>query len=382
MGARKRFSLERGSWVLCAFFLICVVPSSSEAPGALARVKDVATIEGIRDNQLVGFGLVVGLRGTGDSSQTVFPAQTLLSVLERMGITVPQTGSRGANNMQVKNMAGVFVVATLPPFSRPGNKLDITVSSAGDARSLEGGILLMTPLYGPDGQVFAEAQGALVLGGYVAAAGGSSRQMNHPTTARIPEGALVERAVALDLKQMHTVTVVLNDADFHTAERMASAIDKVIGSARAHAVDSRRVILETSDNEDVAALLDKVEATEVEVFPRARVVVNERTGTVVIGGRVRLQPVSILHGGLAVNVIATTQVSQPEAFSAGTTQVVQQTSVQAQDRPVNRIDLKEGATVEDLVQELQRTGAGARDVISILQAMKEAGALEAELAVL
>jgi flagellar P-ring protein FlgI len=374
-------SLLAGS-VLFTFLLLFLTPSAAETAGSLARVKDVATIEGIRDNQLVGFGLVVGLRGTGDSSQTVFPAQTLLSVLERMGITVPQTGSRGANNMQVKNMAGVFVVATLPPFSRPGNKVDVTVSSAGDARSLEGGILLMTPLYGPDGQVFAEAQGALVLGGYMAVAGGSSRQMNHPTTARIPEGALVERAVSLDLTQMHTVTVVLNDADFHTAERMASAIDRVMGSPRAHAVDSRRVVLEAGQNEDVAALLDKLESTEVEVFPRARVVVNERTGTVVIGGKVRLQPVSILHGGLSVNVIATTQVSQPEPFSAGTTQVVQQTSVQAQDKPVNRIDLKESATVEDLVQELQRTGAGARDVISILQAMKEAGALEADLQVL
>jgi flagellar P-ring protein precursor FlgI len=348
----------------------------------MARIKDVATIEGIRDNQLVGYGLVVGLRGTGDSSQTVFPAQTLISALERMGITVPQTGSNSASNMQVKNMAGVFVVATLPPFSQPGYKVDVTVSSAGDARSLEGGILLMTPLYGPDGQIFAQAQGALVLGGYMAAAGGNSRQMNHPTTARIPGGALVERPVPFDLKQMHTVTVVLNDADFHTAERMAAAIDRVLGSARAHAADSRRVEIAASQNEDIAALLDKVEAVEVEVFPRARVVVNERTGTVVIGGTVRLQPVSILHGGLSVNVISETRVSQPNALSAGTTQVVQQTTVQAQDKPVNRIDMKEGATVEDLVQELQRTGAGARDVISILQAMKEAGALEADLEVL
>lgn len=382
MTIENQFSgLSRG-WVAFAVLFFAAVSCVPESARPLARVKDVATIEGIRDNQLVGYGLVVGLRGTGDSSQTVFPAQTLLSVLERMGVTVPQTGSNSASNMQVKNMAGVFVVATLPPFSRPGNKLDITVSSAGDARSLEGGILLMTPLYGPDGQIFAEAQGALVLGGYMAAAGGSSRQMNHPTTARIPDGALVERAVSLDLKQMHTVTVVLNDADFHTAERMAAAIDRTIGSARAHAVDSRRVEIETVANEDVAALLDKVESAEVEVDPRARVVVNERTGTVVIGGKVRLQPVSILHGGLAVSVIATTQVSQPAPMSAGTTQVVQQTSVQAQDRPVNRIDLKEGATVEDLVQELQRTGAGARDVISILQAMKEAGALEADLEVL
>ncbi len=354
----------------------------SETPGQRARVKDVASIEGIRDNQLVGYGLVVGLRGTGDSSQTVFPAQTLISALERLGVTVPQTGSNSASNMQVKNMAAVFVVATLPPFSRPGYRVDITASSAGDARSLEGGILLMTPLYGPDGQIYAQAQGALVLGGYMSTAAGNTRQLNHPTTARIPGGALVERPVPFELKQLQTVSVILNDADFHTAERMAAAINQSLGSARAHAVDSRRVELAPHTDEDLPALLDKVEGVEVEVYPRARVVVNERTGTVVIGGMVRLQAVSILHGGLSVNVISQTQVSQPGPLSAGTTQVMQQTSVQAQDKPVNRIDLKEGATVEDLVQELQRIGAGARDVISILQAMKEAGALEADLEVL
>ncbi len=354
----------------------------SETPGQRARVKDVATIEGIRDNQLVGYGLVVGLRGTGDSSQTVFPAQTLISALERMGVTVPQTGSNSASNMQVKNMAAVFVVATLPPFSRPGYRVDITASSAGDARSLEGGILLMTPLYGPDGQIYAQAQGAVVLGGYMSTAAGNTRQLNHPTTARIPGGALVERSVPFELKQMHTVNVILNDADFHTAERLAAAINQTLGSTRAHAVDSRRVEIDAEPDEDVPALLDKVEGVEVEVYPRARVVVNERTGTVVIGGMVRLQPVSILHGGLSVNVISETEVSQPAPLSAGTTLVVKQTLVEAQDKPVNRIELKAGATVEDLVQELQRIGAGARDVISILQAMKEAGALEADLEVL
>jgi flagellar P-ring protein precursor FlgI len=364
--------------------LLLMSPAVTYAASAaqMARIKDVATIEGIRDNQLVGYGLVVGLHATGDSSQTVFPAQTLLSTLERMGITVPQTGANSAANMQVKNMAAVFVVATLPPFSRPGYKVDITVSSAGDARSLEGGILLMTPLYGPDGQIYAQAQGSLVLGGYMASAGGNTKLSNHPTTARIPGGALVERPVPFDLKQMHVVSVLLNDADFHTAERMAASIDKALGVKRAHAVDSRRVEIVAEPDEDIAALLDKVEAVEVDVFPRARVVVNERTGTVVIGGKVRLQPVSILHGGLSVNVITENEISQPNPLSNGTTQVVQQTSVQATDKPVNRIELKEGATVEDLVQELQRTGAGARDVISILQAMKEAGALEADLEVL
>jgi flagellar P-ring protein precursor FlgI len=299
-----------------------------------------------------------------------------------MGITVPQTGSNSASNMQVKNMAGVFVVATLPPFSRPGYKLDVTISSAGDARSLEGGVLLMTPLFGPDGQVYAQAQGSLVLGGYVAASNGNVRQLNHPTTARIPAGALVERAVSLELKELKVISVLLNDADFHTAEHMAGSINQALGSERARAIDSRRVQIATVKDEDPAALLDRVEAVEVEVFPRARVVVNERTGTVVIGGTVRLQPVSILHGGLSVNVISEPRVSQPNALSNGATEVVEQTAVQAQDRPVNRIDLKPGATVEDLVQELQRTGAGARDVISILQAMKEAGALEADLEVL
>jgi len=375
-------STIRSLIVTAALLLNLAALAVAESTPQLARIKDVASIEGIRDNQLVGYGLVVGLRGTGDSSQTVFPAQTLVSALERMGITVPQTGSNSASNMQVKNMAAVFVVATLPPFSRPGYKIDITVSSAGDARSLEGGILLMTPLYGPDGQIYAQAQGALVLGGYMATSGGNTKQLNHPTTARIPGGALVERPVPFELKQMHTVSVLLNDADFHTAERMAAAIDKALGSARAHAVDSRRVEIAAAPEEDMAALLDRVEAVEVEVYPRARVVVNERTGTVVIGGTVRLQPVSILHGGLSVNVISETRVSQPSALSSGTTEVVQQTTLQAQDKPVNRIDLKEGATVEDLVQELQRTGAGARDVISILQAMKEAGALEADLDVL
>jgi flagellar P-ring protein precursor FlgI len=356
--------------------------AQADSSSQRSRIKDVATIEGIRDNQLVGYGLVVGLRGTGDSSQTVFPAQTLISALERMGITVPQTGSNRASNMQVKNMAGVFVVATLPPFSRPGYKLDVTISSAGDARSLEGGVLLMTPLFGPDGQVYAQAQGSLVLGGYVAASNGNVRQLNHPTTARIPAGALVERAVSLELKELKVISVLLNDADFHTAEHMAGSINQALGSERARAIDSRRVQIATVKDEDPAALLDRVEAVEVEVFPRARVVVNERTGTVVIGGTVRLQPVSILHGGLSVNVISEPRVSQPNALSNGATEVVEQTAVQAQDRPVNRIDLKPGATVEDLVQELQRTGAGARDVISILQAMKEAGALEADLEVL
>jgi flagellar P-ring protein precursor FlgI len=345
------------------------------------RIKDVATIEGIRENQLVGYGIVVGLSGTGDSQQTVFPVQTLISTLQRMGVNVPTTGS--SSTLRVQNMAAVFIAATLPPFSEPGTKLDVTVSSAGDARSLNGGLLLMTPLYGPDGRIYAQAQGPVVLGGYAAAANGNAKVVNHPTTGRIPGGAMVERGVPLDLSRLPSLSILLNDADFRTAERMADAINTALQRPLlAHAADSRRVDLHPQTGEDLPALLARVEAVEIETFPRAKVVVNERTGTVVIGGDVRLQPVSILHGGLVVNVVSEFAVSQPGPLSNGTTQTVQETRVEAQDKPVNQIVLKRGATVDDLVQELQTIGASARDVISILQAMKEAGALEAELEVL
>lgn len=346
----------------------------------LARVKDVATVEGIRDNQLIGYGIVVGLRGTGDSQQTVFPMQTLISTLERMGVNLQQ--SPQLSTMRTQNMASVFISATLPAFARPGNKVDITVSSAGDARSLEGGLLLLAPLYGPDGQIYGEAQGPLVLGGYAVASNGNLKQYNHPTTARVPDGAMVERSVPLDLSKMRSLSLLLNNADFRTAELMAAAINKEMARTVAHAMDSRRIALTVAPSEDVPAFLAKVESVEVETFPSSKVVVNERTGTIVIGGDVRLQPVSILHGGLSVNVVTEYQVSQPAPFSQGTTQVVPQTTVQAQEKPANRIELKQGATVDTLVENLQQIGATARDIISILQAMKEAGALEAELEVL
>jgi len=342
-----------------------------------ARVKDISSIEGIRDNQLVGYGIVVGLQGTGDSQQTTFPTQTLAATLLRMGVSVP------ASSIRVQNLAAVFVSATLPPFARSGTKLDITVSSAGDARSLEGGLLLMTPLYGADGKIYAQAQGSLVVGGYSVTANGNAKQFNHPNTARVPFGAIVERGVPLELEGKSKFSLLLNDADFRSAEAMSLAINRTLGRSAAHVLDSRRVELSVANGEEIPALLAQVESIEVPVFPRAKVIVNERTGTVVIGGTVVLQPVSILHGGLAVNVVSEFQVSQPNAFSSGgTTQVVQQTRIDAQDKPVNRIELKQGATVDDLVRSLQTIGASARDVISILQAMKSAGALEAEIEVL
>ena len=358
---------------------LAVAEISPTVPGVqhLARVKDIASIEGIRDNQLVGYGIVVGLHGTGDSQQTTFPVQTLVSTLLRMGVSVP------ASAIKVQNLAAVFISATLPPFSRPGTKLDITVASAGDAGSIEGGLLLLTPLYGPDGKIYAEAEGPLVVGGYALSINGNTKQYNHPTTARIPEGGLVERGLTLDLAGRENFTILLNDADFRSAGAMAEAINKDLGRSAARSVDSRRIDLEVTKGEDIPQLLARVEAVEVPFYPRAKVVVNERTGTVVIGGMVVLQPVSILHGGLAINVVSKFEVSQPSPFSnTGATQVVQQTQVQTKEKPVNRIELKQGATVDDLVRSLQGIGATARDVISILQAMKSAGALEAEIEVL
>ena len=353
-----------------------IIAHPANEPVKLAHIKDVASIEGIRENQLVGYGLVVGLSNTGDTQQTIFSVQTLASMLLRMGVSVP------AAAITVRNLAAVFVEATLPPFSEPGTKLDVTVSSAGDARSLEGGLLLLMPLYGSDGNIYAEAQGPLVLGGYTVSQNGNTRQVNFATTARIPLGAMVERSASVDLAGRSKFTFLLNNQDFKSAQAMAGAINQTLGRSAAHARDSRRVDLAVQNGEDIPALLATVEEIRVPTYPAARVVVNERTGTVVIGGSVLLQPVSILHGGLTVDIESEFQVSQPNEFGQGTTQVVQQTQVQAQDKPVNRITLKQGATVDDLVGSLQRIGATARDVISILQAMKSAGALEAELVVL
>ncbi len=346
------------------------------SPPRQARIKDIASIEGIRDNQLVGYGIVVGLQGTGDSQQTGFPVQTLAATLLRMGVSVP------ANAIRVQNLAAVFVSATLPPFARSGTRVDLTVSSAGDAHSLEGGLLLMTPLYGTDGKIYAEGQGPLVLGGYAASANGNTKQVNHLTTARLPLGGTVERGIPLDLTGRTHFSFLLQDADFRSSRSMADAINHELGRAAAHAANSRMVDLQVQPGEDVPELLSRVEGIEVAVFPRAKVVVNERTGTVVIGGAVVLQPASILHGGLAVNIVSEFQASQPSALSGGTTQVLQQTAVDVKEKAVNRIDLKLGSTVEDLVRSLQMIGATARDVISILQAMKSAGAMEAEIEVL
>ena len=350
-------------------------------PTRVARLKDISDYEGIRDNQLIGYGLVVGLNGTGDKQQTFFSVQTLANMLQRAGVNVQNQ----LTSIQVRNIAAVFVTATLPPFSRPGMKLDVTVSSIGDAKSLSGGTLLLTPLNAPDGKIYAAAQGPLVIGGYSAGPAVNAKVVNHPTVGRIPEGALVERDASVDLRQMHAVEVLLRDADFQTAEEAAGVINEKLGAKIARVIDSRRI--EIADlpaaGGDVPALLATIGELPVHTKPSAKVVVNEKTGTVVMGGNVTISACAILHGSLSIQVTTNFQVSQPAPFSkTGDTKVVPETTTQAQEAPVQVVQLKEGATVEELIRGLQTMGATARDIVAILQAIKQAGALNADLEVL
>ncbi len=345
-------------------------------------IGDVASVEGIRNNSLIGYGLVVGLKGTGDKQQTYFTIQTLASILQRMGVEIPPAVLQTV--VQVKNVAAVFVAANLPPFAHPGMPLDVIVSSAGDARSLEGGLLLLTPLYASDGQVYAAAQGPLVLGGYAAGSGGNAKQVNHPTTARIPNGALIERDSSLDLTKLHRFSLLLNEASFSTIEEVASAINKELAAPAAKVIDSRRVEIQppAAVAADVPALLARIENLEIQVRRKAKVVVNERTGTVVMGQAVRLGAVSILHGSFSIEVSTTYTASQPNTAAGGQTEVLAETRLKTSEAPARNVALSEGASVEELVTRLQAIGATARDVISILQAIKAAGALEADLEVI
>jgi flagellar P-ring protein FlgI len=356
---------------------------ASVAPFAahVARLKDITTVEGIRDNQLIGYGLVVGLAGTGDKQQTIFSVQTLGNMLQRMGVSIQGQIS----TIQVRNIAAVFVTASLPAFARPGIKIDVTVSSIGDAKSLAGGTLLITPLSAADGQVYAVAQGSLIIGGYSAGSSANAKVVNHPTVGRVPFGALVERDTSINLTQITSLSLLLRDPDFDAARDLAGVINRELGGNLARVVDSRRI--EIADVKaaagDVPALMARIGDLTIRTKPPAKVVVNERTGTIVMGGNVTISACAILHGNLSIQVTTEFQVSQPAPFSkTGQTEVVPQTTVQAQETPAQVIQLKEGATVEELVRGLQTLGATARDVVAILQAIKAAGALNSDLEVL
>jgi flagellar P-ring protein FlgI len=367
--------------IICLTLLM--IPSAAltraDEPPHGARIKDITTIEGVRDNLLMGYGIVVGLNRTGDSQQTIFSTQTLANLLQRMGVKVPAT------SMMVNDMAAVFVTATLPAFARPGMKIDVTVSAAGDAKSLAGGLLLLTPLRAADGEVYAEAEGALTLGGYSAGRNGNTKIVNHLTVGRVPEGGIVERDTAISLASMTTVSLLLRDPDFGAATDIAAAINKEMGKSAAQVVDSRRVDITgiTAGPGVVPDLMARLGDLTVSIHPPAKVVVNERTGTIVMGGSVTLGACSILHGNLAIDIATRLEVSQPAPLSPnGQTVVAPQTQVEAAESPTQLIHLQEGATVEELVRGLQTIGATARDVASILQAIKEAGALDADLEVI
>jgi flagellar P-ring protein precursor FlgI len=360
--------------------LVFAAISSACIDGALAaRVKDLVKFEGVRGNQLVGYGLVVGLNGTGDGNQSVFTPLSIANMLRRLGVVVDPA------KVRVKNTAAVMISAEVPPFARAGRTLDVTVSSIGDAKSIAGGTLILTPLKGPDGQVYASAQGSVSVGGsFSASAGGASATRNHPTAGRIPSGAFLERDVVFDLGSRPAIRLLLNDPDFTTAARIERAVNEKIGSGTAHAEDSGGVLVKFPAGEDAGTVgfLSRIEDIAVDPDSPARLVFNEKTGTVVMGADLRISRVAISHGELSVQVESETIVSQPMPDSKkGETVVTDQPTITAKEEPARVLVLDEGASIADLVKGLNRIGATSRDMIAIFQAIRAAGALQAEIIV-
>ncbi|MBF0135575.1 MAG: flagellar basal body P-ring protein FlgI [Magnetococcales bacterium] len=341
-----------------------------------ARLKDVVNIEGVRDNPLTGFGLVVGLNGTGDSS-TSFTTQSMRMMLERMGINIEQ-------GVKVKNVAAVIVTSTLPPFARQGSTVDVTLSSLGDAKSLQGGTLVMTPLKGADGRIYAVAQGAVSVGGFAAQGGGQNVQKNHPTVARIAGGAIIEREVDFRLNGESALQLGLRNPDFTTANRVVSAINAQMGDPLAQARDSGTVDVKIPPTyaKRVVEFVSRLENLQVEPDQAARIVVNERTGTIVMGDNVRVSTVALSHGSLSIRVTENPKVSQPAPMSDGKTVVTPQTNVNVKEQEARLVEMEQGVTLGDLVKGLNGVGVTPRDLIAILQAIKAAGALQADLEIL
>jgi len=364
-----------------ALFLLVLTAfvSAATTDSNQVLIRDIATISGVRENPLVGYGIVIGLKGTGDRQQTIFTTQTLANVLQRLGVQIP------ASSVQVRNVASVIVTAALPAFAKPGTTLDVTVSSVGDAKSIEGGVLLLTSLHGADGQVYAEAQGPITLGGYSAGGGANSKLVNHPTVGRVPEGGIVERDTSVDLSHLTTLSFLLREPDFTAAQQIESVINGEFGKQIASAKDSRRIDVNVAEAgaASVPILISKVQNLGINLRPAAKVVINERTGTIVMGGDVKLSAVSVLHGDLTVEVTTKFAVSQPEPFSKnGQTRVIPDTDIHAQEGPAKSIQLNEGASVEVLINGLHSIGATAHDIVAILQAIKAAGGLQAELEII
>ncbi|TDH58705.1 flagellar basal body P-ring protein FlgI [Dankookia rubra] len=348
-------------------------------PPALAqpvRIKDIADLEGVRDNQLVGYGLVVGLNGTGDRLATsIFTRQTLIGMLERLGVNTRDNEAK----LATKNVAAVMVTANLPAFARPGSRIDIAVSALGDATNLQGGTLLVTPLLGADGEVYAVAQGAVATGAVAARGAGASVQRGVPTSARIASGAIVEREVPYALTGRPSLRLALRNPDLTTARRIAAAINRATGGSLANATDPRTVALNLAGRDPVA-LLGEIEQLRVEPDQVARVVIEEASGTIVMGANVRVSTVAVAQGNLTIRITETPQVSQPNALSNGQTVVTPRTNIEVDDQAERRVGvLGGGVTLQELVRGMNALGVGPRDLISILQAVKAAGALQAEM---
>lgn len=362
-------------WRLFLILFVGLEPMQSAT-----RLKELVAIQGVRDNQLVGYGIVVGLAGSGDKRQTVFSAQSLANLLQRLGASVsPQA-------IQVRNTASVLVTATLPPFAQPGTHIDITVSAIGDAPNLQGGQLVLTPLKAADGQVYAVAQGAVVTGGFIAGRGGNSQSTNHPTSGRIPNGAIVERG-APSVQPTTVVHLQLRQADFTNAARISEVINKHYGTgkiklAQAESASLIRVAVPDAYRERSVEFVAELESLSVDADHVVKIVINEKTGTITMGKEIHIAPVSILHGKLTVEIRSSPLVSQPEPMSQGKTATAVTTEVSAKEEKAKSLQLQSGASVDDLVRGLLLTGCTPRDVVSILQNLKAAGALDAELEVI
>jgi flagellar P-ring protein FlgI len=374
--ARRPPATAARGWLALA--LACALGLAG--PAQAERIRDLAAVRGVRGNQLIGYGLVVGLDGSGDqTTQTPFTVQSLQSMLTQLGITLPP-----GTNPQLKNVAAVMVTAELPSFARPGQQVDVTVSSLGNARSLRGGTLLMTPLKGADGQIYAVAQGNVLVAGAGAAQGGSKVQINHLAAGRVPDGAMVERAVASPFLQGESITLELNSTDFSTAQAVTDSINTELGEGTAHALDGRVIDVKAPSDPDrrvrFMALLENLQVAQME--PTARVVVNARTGSIVMNRTVSLESAAVAHGNLSVTITSTPVVSQPGPLSAGQTTVTEKTDIQLKQDGGALMKLPSAANLADLVKALNALGANPADLVAILQALKAAGALRADLEVI
>jgi flagellar P-ring protein precursor FlgI len=363
-----------------ALALALTLGALAAAPARAEHLRDLATVHGVRGNQLIGYGLVVGLDGSGDqTTQTPFTLQSLQSMLTQLGITLPP-----GTNPQLKNVAAVMVTTELPSFARPGQPLDVTVSSLGNARSLRGGTLLMTPLKGADGQIYAVAQGNVLVAGAGAAQGGSKVQINHLAAGRIPDGATVERAVASPFLQGESISLELNSTDFSMAEAVTDAINTELGEGTAHALDGRVIDVKAPSDPDrrvrFMAQLENLQVAQIE--PPARVIVNARTGSIAMNRTVTLEAAAVAHGNLSVTITSTPIVSQPAPLSGGQTTVVEKTDIQLKQDGGALLKVPAAANLADVVKALNALGANPADLLAILQALKAAGALRADLEVI